>query len=135
MSTERRRKKRDVADVHEVIDNMADKNVTVEEGLTRVVDKIFTYIDELQEEVDNILKPKGTRANPAMHCRDIFLAHPDFKDGKCDRRKVKESFTLSLPNCGNSAKCSLMVPTLMRSALRPTTLELLTQRLYLTGRW
>jgi len=46
-----------------------------------VVDKMFEEIDKLNEEVMGYKFPKGTKENPAVTCRDVFLGHPEFQDG------------------------------------------------------
>ena len=50
-------------------------------SLTDVVERIFQNIDELDEELQGIKFPRGTRDSPARTCRDIYLGHPEFKDG------------------------------------------------------
>ena len=49
--------------------------------LSEVVERIFNDIDRLDSEIVAIKTPTGTRENPARTCRDIFLGHPDYKDG------------------------------------------------------
>lgn len=51
--------------------------------LKDVVSRIFTQLDDLQDELKFIKFPKGARDNPARTCKDIYLAHPEFKDGLC----------------------------------------------------
>jgi len=49
--------------------------------LNEVVEEIFGQIDDLKADVHDIKFPKGTRENPARNCRDLHLAHADYKDG------------------------------------------------------
>ena len=50
--------------------------------MSKVVGKIFNSIDELDEDLQNMKYPDGTKDNPARTCKDIKIAHPEFKDGK-----------------------------------------------------
>lgn len=71
-----------IEEVDEVIQGMATKKVSIKEGLMQVVDKMFEEIDKLNEEVMGYKFPKGTKENPAVTCRDVYLGHQDFQDGK-----------------------------------------------------
>ncbi len=62
-------------------DNKLYKNSAMSGTLNDVVERIFHSIDELDTEIKGIKFPQGTRSNPARSCKDIFLGHPEFKDG------------------------------------------------------
>lgn len=49
-----------------------------------MIEKIFQDIDDLKAELDQIQFPNGAREAPARSCKDLYLAHPEFKDGKYD---------------------------------------------------
>lgn len=46
--------------------------------LTEVVDDI----EELRNDIAEMKLPSGTKENPARTCRDIYLGHPQFQDGR-----------------------------------------------------
>ena len=46
-----------------------------------MIEKIFQDIDDLKAELDQIQFPNGGREAPARSCKDLYLAHPEFKDG------------------------------------------------------
>jgi len=47
-----------------------------------VIEKIFQDIDDLKAELDGVRFPNGERDSPARSCKDLYLAHPEFKDGE-----------------------------------------------------
>lgn len=47
-----------------------------------MIEKIFQDIDDLKIELDEIRFPTGSRDSPARSCKDLYLTHPEFKDGK-----------------------------------------------------
>ena len=53
----------------------------IEKTVKMVSEQILADIDDLRMDVRDLKLPKGTRDNPARTCRDIYLGHPDFKDG------------------------------------------------------
>lgn len=43
---------------------------------------ILRGLDEKDKDIDNMIKPDGTKKFPAKTCYDLFLDHKTFKDGK-----------------------------------------------------
>ena len=52
------------------------------EPLEEVINRIFTNIDQLDDEIQEIKFPRGVRSNPARSCKDILLGHPESEDGE-----------------------------------------------------
>lgn len=55
-----------------------DNSETLQDKLLNMYANIYI----MRKEIDVIKKPLGTRKNPARTCRDLYLGHPDFQDGK-----------------------------------------------------
>ena len=43
---------------------------------------VFTQLDDLKEDVSDLKFPTGAKDSPARSCRDIYIGHPDFDDGR-----------------------------------------------------
>ena len=43
---------------------------------------ITDIVREIEEEIEEIPKPRGTKSSPAVSCKEILLAYPDSIDGK-----------------------------------------------------
>ena len=64
--------------------------------LSEVVEKIFSHIDELDTELQEIKCPLGTKESPARTCRDIYLGHPEFQNGTSCTYRSAESLQLNI---------------------------------------
>lgn len=42
---------------------------------------IYTELDTIKRSLRELIKPNGTRYNPARTCYDLFLCNPDFIEG------------------------------------------------------
>lgn len=42
---------------------------------------IYNEIDAIKESLREMLRPNGTRTNPARTCYDLFLCHPSTQEG------------------------------------------------------
>ena len=47
-----------------------------------MIEKIFQEIDDIKVEIDSVRFPNGDRETPARSCKDLYLAHPEYKDGR-----------------------------------------------------
>ena len=45
------------------------------------MDEVYLGIMTLRRDVEAALRPTGSRANPALTCRDLFLAFPNSSSG------------------------------------------------------
>ena len=70
------------SELKEVLKKDGDKSLSP--TLKEVVEKIFSHIDELDTDLQEIKFPLGTKDSPARTCRDIYLGHPEYKDGLYD---------------------------------------------------
>lgn len=43
---------------------------------------IYNELDAIKQNLRELLKPNGTRSNPARSCYDLFLCNPDFLEGQ-----------------------------------------------------
>ena len=44
--------------------------------------QLFTSLRALKEEMEQMKNPIGSIKNPARTCKDLYLSHKDFPDGK-----------------------------------------------------
>lgn len=44
--------------------------------------EVDATIKSLNNQIENIRSPEGSRKNPARTCRDLKLCHPDWKSGE-----------------------------------------------------
>ena len=82
------------SELHEVLKKDGDKPLSP--TLSEVVEKIFSHIDELDTELQEIKFPLGTKESPARMCRDIYLGHPEFQDGTYCTYISAESLQLNI---------------------------------------
>ncbi|CAG2206030.1 COL5AS [Mytilus edulis] len=69
------------SDMAIMVEDMGSKQVELKEGVTLVVSRLFSQIDQLRAEVKKIRYPTGQEDSPAPTCRDIQMVHEDAKDG------------------------------------------------------
>lgn len=43
---------------------------------------MYSSIYAMREDLENIRKPSGSRENPVRCCKDLYLGHPNYEDGK-----------------------------------------------------
>lgn len=43
---------------------------------------MYSSIYSMREDLEKLRKPSGSRANPVRNCKDLYLGHPNYKDGK-----------------------------------------------------
>lgn len=43
---------------------------------------MYSSIYSMREDLEKLKKPSGSRANPVRNCKDLYLGHPNYKDGK-----------------------------------------------------
>lgn len=72
------------SDMAVMVEDMGSKQVELKEGVTLVVSRLFSQIDQLRAEVKKIRYPTGQEDSPAPTCRDIQMVHEDAKDGMLD---------------------------------------------------
>ena len=82
------------SELHEVLKKDGDKPLSP--TLSEVVEKIFSHIDELDTELQEIKFPLGTKESPARTCRDIYLGHPEFQNGTSCTYRSAESLQLNI---------------------------------------
>ena len=68
------------SELEEALEKDGDKPLSG--TLSEVVERIFSHIDELDSELQDIKFPQGTKESPARTCRDIYHGHPESKDGE-----------------------------------------------------
>ena len=47
-----------------------------------MLEKLFQGLDDMREDIDRVRFPNGGKETPARSCKDIYLDHPEFSDGK-----------------------------------------------------
>lgn len=52
------------------------------EAYIQALEQLFGSLEELKVEVQRFKRPVGSRENPARTCKDLWLCHDDFEDGK-----------------------------------------------------
>lgn len=52
------------------------------DGLKDKLVNMYANIYVIRKQIDVMKKPIGTKENPARTCRDLYLGHPDYQDGK-----------------------------------------------------
>lgn len=78
------RHRRSVSDATEEVRSTEGEDLPIDKNgvtLGSVIEKIFTDIDAIKSEIDDIRFPKGQKDSPARSCRDLYYAHPEYKDG------------------------------------------------------
>lgn len=54
----------------------------VEEEEIEWIQEVMNGVIAARTTLDTARRPRGTRANPALSCRDLRTAHSNFSDGK-----------------------------------------------------
>lgn len=53
--------------------------------------EVDATLKSLNNQIENIRSPEGSKKNPARTCRDLKLCHPDWKSGEGRRRRTEST--------------------------------------------
>ena len=71
---------------------MADISPEFQPNLKDVMERVFEQLGEIEEDLEELKFPTGSKASPARSCADILIGHPDATDGK--RRNAMHNFRI-----------------------------------------
>lgn len=77
--------------------------------------EVDATLKSLNNQIENIRSPEGSKKNPARTCRDLKLCHPDWKSGEWQQEElsrwaaVRSHFSLYTQDLKENYRC-LMLP-------------------------
>lgn len=59
---------------------------------------MYNSIYSMRQDLDRLRKPIGNRENPGRTCRDLYLGHPQFEDGKKYKLDMSRNYSVTPEN-------------------------------------